>query len=142
MKAIHTYLNFNGQAEEAFNFYKSIFGGEFQTLQRMSDVPKEAGGVSGKEEDYIMHVALPVGKDDMLMASDILESQGQKLVVGNNVSLSVHAESREEADKIYNALSKGGEAVMPMDDMFWGSYYGMCTDKFGINWMVSYDQPK
>lgn len=132
---INPYLNFPGNTEEAFNFYKSVFGGDFTALQRFKDTP-EAGKVADNEKNMIMHVALPVG-NNVLMATDSLESMGQKLNPGNNFYLSVNADSREEADKIFNALSSGGKATMPMADQFWGAYFGMLTDKFGIKWMVS-----
>lgn len=135
---INPYLNFNGQTEEAFNFYRSVFGGEFLTFQRMKDSP---GGNTFpvNEQDRIMHVALPIGKHTVLMASDIFESMGHKLTVGNNYSISVSAESEKEADKIFQGLSSGGSVTMPLEKAFWGSYFGMLTDKFGIQWMVSYD---
>ena len=140
---INPYLNFNGRTEEAFNFYKSVFGGEFQMLQRIKDTP---GGdkAPAHEQNRVMHVALPIGKSTVLMASDIMESMGQTLTMGNNFSISVHTESEKEADQIFNGLANGGKVNMPMEKQFWGSYYGMLTDKFGVQWMVSYDsgQPK
>ncbi|TRW25266.1 VOC family protein [Flavobacterium zepuense] len=147
MKAVNPYLNFPGNAEEAFNHYKSIFGGEFQMLMRYKDIPQgvEMDGcvdMQGKatpkdEENYIMHIALMVG-NSVLMASDVPAAMGG-VNFGNSVTLSVSVESREEADRVFAGLSEGGNPQMPMDDMFWGAYYGMLTDKFGINWMVSYD---
>jgi PhnB protein len=140
---INPYLNFNGQTEQAFNFYKSVFGGEFITLQRMKDTP-EGGNLPAHERDRIMHVALPIGKNTILMASDIMESMGHTLSIGNNFSISVSAESEKEAEKIFNGLAAGGKVTMPLEKAFWGSYFGMLTDKFGVPWMVSYDynQPK
>jgi Uncharacterized protein conserved in bacteria len=135
---INPYLNFNGQAEEAFNFYKSVFGGEFTIIQRMKDTA-EGQKVPAHEQNRIMHVALPIGKNTMLMASDTLESMGHTHSVGNNLSISVSAESEQEANKIFNGLSVGGKAIMPLEKTFWGSYFGMLTDKFGVQWMVSYD---
>ncbi len=137
MKAINPYLNFAGNTEEAFNFYKSVFGGEFLTLQRFKDTP-EAGNVAEKDKDKIMHVSLPIGNGNVLMATDALESMGHKLTVGNNIQISIQAESKEEADKLFNGLSEGGKIELPMQDMFWGDYFGMFTDKFGILWMISY----
>jgi PhnB protein len=137
MALINPYLNFPGTAEEAFNFYKSVFGGEFVMIQRFKDSP-ESGKVKGGDGDKIMHIALPVG-GNVLMATDALESQGFKLSTGNNFHLSVSGGTKEEADKIFNGLSAGGKITMPIADTFWGSYFGMLTDKFGINWMVSYD---
>jgi PhnB protein len=138
MAIINPYLNFNGNTEEAFNFYKSVFGGEFAMLMRFKDT-SEAGKIPPKAADKIMHIALPIGKGNVLMATDALESLGQKLTVGNNFSISVSVESKEEADGIYNKLSAGGKIEMPIGDVFWGAYFGMFADKFGIHWMVSYD---
>jgi PhnB protein len=137
MKAINPYLNFAGNTEEAFNFYKSVFGSEFLTLQRFKDTP-QADNVAEKDKDKIMHVSLPLGNGSVLMATDALESMGHKLTVGNNIQLSIHAESKEEANKLFNGLSAAGKIELPMQDMFWGDYFGMLTDKFGIQWMVSF----
>ena len=139
MATVNPYLNFAGNTEEAFNFYKSVFGGEFLALQRFKDTP-EAGRMPAGDQEKIMHVALPIGNGNILMATDALESMGQNLSVGNNFSLSVNAESKEEADRLYNSLSGGGKATISMEQAFWGAYFGMLTDKFGIQWMVSYDQ--
>jgi PhnB protein len=138
MATINPYLNFPGTAEEAFTFYKSIFGGEFSFIQRFKDSPES--GTIGEFGDKIMHISLPIGKGNVLMATDALESQGFKLVQGNNFHLTVSTETKEEADRIFNALAAGGKITMPIADMFWGAYFGMITDKFGINWMVSYDK--
>jgi PhnB protein len=141
MLKIIPYLNFAGNTEEAFKFYKSVFGGEFAMLQRFKDTP-EAGRVPEKEEEKIMHVSLPVGDGDTLMATDALESMGHKLHVGNNIQLSVEADSKNEVDKMFKGLSAGGEVTMPLADTFWGAYFGMVTDKFGVQWMVSYTKPQ
>jgi PhnB protein len=141
MPTINPYLNFNGTTEEAFNFYRSVFGGEFLMLQRFKDTP-EAGKVSEKERDKIMHVSLPIGKGNILMATDVLESMGQKLEVGNNINLSIETDSEAEADRIFSGLSKGGKVTMPLGKTFWGAYFGMLTDKFGISWMISYTEKK
>ena len=135
---INPYLNFDGRTEEAFNFYKKVFRGEFMTFQRVKDAP---GGkdAPAKEQNRIMHVALPIGSETILMGSDTMESMGHKLIMGNNMSISVNAESEKEADQIFNGLSAGGKVTMPMEKAFWGSYFGMATDKFGVQWMVSYD---
>jgi PhnB protein len=138
MATINTYLNFPGNTEEAFNFYKSVFGGEFQALQRFKDTP-ESGRVPASEQDKIMHVALPIGRHNVLMASDALESMGMKSILGTNFTLSLSTESEAETEKLFNALSKGGKVTMPLDKTFWGAYFGMCVDKFGIQWMVNYD---
>ena len=141
MATLNPYLNFNGNTEEAFNFYKSVFGGQFITLQRFKDTP-EADRVAPADKDKIMHISLPIGKGNILMATDAVESMGHKLTVGNNFSLSISAESEKEADKIFNGLSAGGKVDVPMSKMFWGAYFGMFTDKFGIKWMINYDYPK
>ncbi|MGH2568429.1 MAG: VOC family protein [Bacteroidota bacterium] len=138
MASLNPYLNFPGNTEEAFNFYKSVFGGEFITLQRFKDTP-EAGNIPEKDKNKIMHVALPIGKGNILMATDALESLGQKLTVGNNMYITIEPESREEAERLFNGLSAGGKVEMPLQDMFWGAYYGSFRDRFGIQWMVNYD---
>jgi PhnB protein len=137
MATLNPYLNFNGNTEEAFNFYKSVFGGEFLALQRFKDTPA-AAQIPAEAGEKIMHVALPIGKGNVLMATDALESMGQQLTHGNNFSISINTESQEEADRIFNGLSTGGQVTMPLDKAFWGDYFGMLTDRFGIQWMVSY----
>ncbi len=143
MTTINPYLNFNGNTEEAFNFYKSVFGGEFATVMRFGDIPQSEGNeamkVADNERDKIMHIALPIGNGDVLMATDALESMGQKRTAGNNFSISVNTESKEETEKLFNGLSTGGTVTMPLADSFWGAYFGMCTDKFGIQWLFNYD---
>jgi PhnB protein len=136
MATLNPYLLFNGNAEEAFNSYKDVFGGEFQMLMRFKDTPPEHRG-SEHESNNIMHVALPVGSG-LLMGSDAPEAQ--RVTMGSNFSVSITAESKEEADRIFNQLATGGQAYMPMSNTFWGSYFGMLQDKFQVNWMVSYDQ--
>ncbi len=137
MASIDPYLNFAGNTEDAFNFYKSVFGGEFMILQRFKDVP----GINVAEGDgeKIMHVSLPIGEGNVLMATDALDSMGQKLTVGNNFYISISAASKEEADALFTALSEGGTIEMPLQDTFWGAYFGMFADKFGIQWMVNFD---
>jgi len=142
MTKLNTYLNFAGNTEEAFNFYKSVFGGEFTSVVRFKDMPMEGVSIPKMDENKIMHIGLPVGKDDVLMASDSLESLGQKLNQGNNVYISVHPESKEEADRIFEVLSAGGTIEMPIADQPWGDYYGSFQDKFGVMWMVNYSYPK
>ena len=141
MASVSTYLNFSRNTEEAFHFYKSVFGGEFATLQRFKDTP-EAPKLPANEQDKIMHVALPIGKGQVLMGTDTLESMKQKLTVGNNFYLSLSADSEKEADTLFGKLSTGGKIEMPMQKTFWNSYFGMLKDKFGVQWMVSYDYPK
>ena len=141
MATTNTYLNFNGNCAEAFNFYKSVFGGEFTYIGRFGEMPpSEEFSVSEADKDKVMHVSLPIGSS-VLMGSDNGEHYEASFVKGNNFSVSINAESREEADKLFNGLSVGGQATMPMSDTFWGAYFGMFTDKFGINWMVNYDDP-
>jgi PhnB protein len=140
MVKINLYLNFKDNTEEAFKFYKSIFGGEFTALQRFKDTP-DAAKIAKNDQEKIMHIALPVG-NTILMGTDAPESMGFKLKQGDNFSISVDAESKKEADALFAKLSKGGKSTMPMADMFWGSYFGMLTDKFGVQWMVSYNHTK
>ncbi len=142
MALINPYLNFDGNTEEAFNFYKSVFGGGFSILQRYGDISSQQGfgNVSESDKDKIVHIALPIREENVLMGTDVLESMGNQLTIGNNFSISVHTESKEEAEKIFNGLSEGGQITMPLADTFWGSYFGTCNDKFGIPWKVSYDK--
>ena len=137
-KVINPYLNFDGKTEEAFNFYKQVFGGEFAVFQRIKDAPGSEQSPA-HEQNRIMHVALPIGKQTILMGSDTMESMGHKLAIGNNISISVSADSESEADKIFKGLSSGGKVTMPLEKTFWGSYFGMLIDKFGVHWMVSFD---
>lgn len=133
------YLNFDGQAEEAFNFYKSVFGGEFIGITKMKDVP---GGeqMTPEDQERVMHISLPIGESTLLMASDIIPSMGHSLQVGNNNYISVHPDSREEADRIFNGLSAGGKLEMAMEDQFWGDYFGSFIDRFGICWMINFNK--
>jgi PhnB protein len=141
MATINPYLSFMGNTEEAFNFYKSVFGGEFTGIQRFKDIP-EGDKMSAEDQEKIMHVALPIGGGNVLMGTDTLESMGHSLTVGTNISLSISADSKEEAEQIFNGLSEGGKVEMPLADAFWGAYFGMFADKFGVQWMVNYDYPK
>jgi PhnB protein len=146
MAKINPYINFNGNTEEAFGFYKSVFGGEFMAVMRWKDMPKsedcEEMKLAESEFDRIMHISLPIGKENVLMGSDAIESMPQKLIEGNNFSISLNTESKEETEKLFGGLSEGGTVTMPLDDTFWGSYFGMCVDKFGIQWLFNYDYPK
>ena len=139
MKTVNPYLNFNGNTEEAFNFYKSVFGGEFTSLQRFKDTP-EGAKLSPDDQQKIMHVALPIGKGNVLMATDAIESMGHKLTAGNNFHISISPDSEDETTKLFNGLSAGGKVTTPLQKMFWGATFGMFIDKFGIQWMVNYDQ--
>jgi PhnB protein len=136
------YLTFNGNCEEAFNHYRSVFGGQFGYIGRFKDMPPGPDGkqVPPEQGDKIMHVSLPISAETALMGSDSSPEYGQATNVGNNFSISVNAFSQAEADRVYNGLADGGQAVMPMEKTFWGSYFGMCTDRFGIQWMVSWDE--
>ena len=140
MASVNIYLNFDGNCEEAFNFYKSVFGGEFPYLGRFKDMPpqEDGKGMEGIDGNRIMHVSLPISKETMLMGSDTGGEWASNFKQGNNFSISVNADSKEEADRIFNALASGGQVTMPMNNTFWGDYFGMLTDKFGINWMMSY----
>lgn len=136
---LNPYLNFDGNAEEAFLFYKSVFGGEFAGgIMKMSTAPGTEN-LPEEEKNRVMHVSLPIGREQTLMASDIVPSMGHKLTQGNNVYLSLHPDNKEEADTLFNALSEGGTIEMPMADQFWGDYFGSLVDKFGIGWMVNYN---
>ena len=137
MISINPYLNLAGNTEEAFNFYKSVFGGEFISLQRFKET-SEAAKLPSEDPDK-MHVSLSLGNQTILMGTDAIESMGHSLSVGNNFSLSVNTDSEQEAEKIFNGLSAGGEITMPLQKTFWGAYFGMLKDKFGIQWMVSYE---
>ncbi len=140
MATVNPYITFNGNCEEAFNFYKSVFGGEFPYLGRFKDMPPMEGQeVPAGEGEKIMHVSLPISKETILMGSDTSEAFGQKANPGDNIAISINTDSQEEAEKLFNGLSKGGKVSMPLEKTFWGAYFGMFTDKFGINWMVNYD---
>lgn len=135
---VNPYLNFDGNAEEAFLFYKSIFGGEFTAHVKMTNAPNTER-LSEEEKNRTMHISLPIGGGTVLMASDILPSAGHQLNAGNNNYISLHPTSREKADRLFNGLSAGGKIEMPMEDQFWGDYFGAFTDKFGVMWMVNYN---
>jgi PhnB protein len=139
---LHSYLNFAGNAQEAFDFYKSVFGGEFSSVVRFKEFPMEGVAISEEDGEKLMHIGLPIGEDNLLMASDVLESLGQRLVQGNNVYVSVHPTSREDAGRIFTALSEGAEIEMPIADQAWGDFYGSLKDKFGVQWMVNYSPPR
>lgn len=136
--ALNTYLTFDGNCREAFEFYRSVFGGEFTELQTFGDGPPDMP-VSEDEKNRVMHVALPVGSS-VLMGSDS-SSFGPPLAVGNNFSLSIAVESRERCDELFAKLSSGGAVIMPLQETFWGAYFGQWTDRFGVNWMVNYTLP-
>jgi PhnB protein len=142
MATINSYLTFDGNCEEAFNFYKSVFGGQFPMVGRFGDMPP-AEGMPPLPEDAknrIMHITLPISEETILMGSDTMPGVHEHKI-GNNISLSINTNSREEAERVFHGLSEGGNVTMPLSDTFWGAYFGMWTDKFGINWMVNYDDP-
>jgi len=138
---LNVYLNFNGNTETAINFYRSVFGGELVDLMRWKEMPG-AEGVSTENGEKIMHVTLSVGDNLVLHASDVLESMGRKLVVGNNFSLMLEPASKDEADRYFKQLSVNGKIDTPMQDMFWGDYYGDLTDQFGVQWMINFTYPR
>jgi len=142
MTAFNPYLNFDGNAEEAFDFYKSVFGGEFASVIRFKDMPMPGVSIPREEADKIMHIGLPLGKDQMLMGSDVLESLGQRLTQGNNVYISVHPDSKQEADRLFTALSEGAQIEMAIAMQPWGDYWGSLRDRFGVLWMVNYHEEK
>jgi PhnB protein len=141
MAQVNPYLIFNGNCEEAFLFYQSVFGGEFPFFGKFKDMPVEdgCGEVSEADANRVMHVSLPISKETILMGSDSNQQSGD-VKTGNNFHISINAESRAEADKLFNGLSAGGQVYMPMDKTFWGAYFGMFVDKFGIHWMVNFDE--
>ncbi len=135
---VHPYLNFDGQAEEAFDFYKSVFGGEFMSHMKMKDAP-DSGNLSKEDQNRTMYISLPIAKDTILMASDVIESSGHGLETGNNMHIMLSPTTKEEADRLFEELSKGGDIEMHLEEQFWGDYYGSFTDRFGIKWMVSFN---
>ena len=139
MALINPHINFNGNAEEAFNFYKSVFGGEFAKIMRFKDLASAEFPVAENEANKIMHIALPIGKN-VLMANDVPEVLGRTNENENRSKIAISAESKDEADKLFNGLSAGGQIEMPIADSPWGSYFGMVDDKFGVQWMVSFDK--
>jgi PhnB protein len=140
MAHINPYVHFNGNAEEAFTFYKSVFGGEFAKIMRYKDLSSAEFPVAENDANRLMHIALPIGKSSVLMGSDVLEIMGQVTENDNRNTISINAESREEADKLFNGLSTGGKIEMPITDGPFGSYFGMFADKYGVEWMVNFDQ--
>ena len=140
MAGINPYLTFNGNTEEVFNFYKSIFGGEFAAVMHYGDAPGcDEMPIAETDKDKIMHIALPIG-DSVLMASDAIKTNGQELREADNFSIAVSPDSKDEADRIFGGLANGGTVEMPLADAFWGDYFGMLRDRFGIQWMVSYNE--
>lgn len=141
MARVNTYLNFAGETEEAFNFYKSIFKGEFEgEITRFSSIPEQEGQarIKREEQNLIMHICLPILGVHRLMGTDAPESIGFKVQKGNNISISLEPDTREETERIFNDLAEGGEIEMSIQPMFWGDYFGSCVDKYGVRWMLSY----
>lgn len=135
--SLNPYLTFDGNCGEAFDFYKSVFGGDFAMRSTFADGPPEMG-VKEEEQDRIMHVSLPVG-DSMLMGSDTASGHGGPFIEGTNFSITYNPKSKEDADAIFGKLKNGGDEIMGMQETFWGAYFGMCKDRFGIQWMVNFD---
>ena len=138
MIGAYPYLMFDGKAEEAFQFYRSVFGGEFEVLVRFKDMGGGPPGASPAEMERVAHVSLPLGNGYLLMASDNMPSMGHKLAVGNNFNISIAPENGAEAARLFNGLSAGGTVQMPMQQTEWAEKFGTCTDRFGVQWMVSY----
>jgi PhnB protein len=139
MAHINPHINFNGNAEDAFTFYKSVFGGEFTKIIRFKDLASSGFPVSEKEKNKIMHIALPIGKSSMLMANDVPEAMGRTNENENRSKIVISAESKEKADRLFNELSVGGQIEGPIGDSHWGSYFGCFRDKYGIEWIVEFD---
>ncbi|HKO77197.1 MAG TPA: VOC family protein [Flavobacterium sp.] len=137
MALINPHVNFNGNAEEAFNFYKSVFGGEFKRIVRFKDISNADYPVPEKEANKIMHIALSIGQN-FLMGNDVPEIMGRVNENENRSKICIMVESREEADKLFNGLSEGGNIEVPIEDSPWGSYFGMFRDKYGIEWMIDF----
>jgi PhnB protein len=139
MARVNTYLNFQGQAEEALAFYAKAFGTEVAALSRYSDMPAAGPGeLAADERNLVMHAVLPILGGHVLMATDMLRSMGQETRIGNNTTLCLDVDSREEADRLYGALAEGGSEASPLADMPWGTYWGVVLDRYGIRWMVNY----
>ncbi len=139
---IHPYLSFSNTTEEAFRFYEKALGGKLTEFHRFGSMPQQDGfALTPEQKNRVMHVGLGLPDGQMIMASDMLEGMGPVRVEGNNISISVHPDSRAEADRVFGALAQGGTVTMPIADQFWGDYFGSLTDRFGINWMVNYSDP-
>ena len=139
MRAINPWINFNGNAEEAFNFYRSVFGGEFTKIVRFKDLASDEFPIPESEADKIMHIALPISKNNVLRANDVPEFMGRVSENENRSKIAIAAESREEADQLFNGLSAGGDVEGPIGDSPWGTYAGMFRDKYGIEWIIEFD---
>lgn len=138
MKTAHPYLNFPGDTEAAFEFYRSVFGGDFAAVVRFKDIGGEAMGIPEHELDKIAHIALPLGEGIMLMGTDVLESQAMSLIQGDNFYICLEPDGAEEAETLFNALATNGKVEMPLQTTDWAEAFGTCMDSFGIQWMISY----
>lgn len=138
MATINPYLNFNGNTEDAFNFYKSVFGGEFLSILRFKETP-DGKYLSESNREKIKHISLPIGQEYILIGTDTLEYKEESQIEENHYYISIQADSKEDAARIYKELSSGGKIEMPIQDTFWNAFFGMFTDKFGIRWMINYD---
>jgi PhnB protein len=140
MAKVSIYLNFLGNTEDAFNFYKKVFQTEFTSpIMRLNEAPPQPGApkLSDKDANSVMHVALPILGGTVIMGTDMLESMGHTLKIGNNVTINLEPDTRAETERLFKELSAGGSDIMPLADMFWGSYWGTCQDKYGIRWMFN-----
>lgn len=138
MATINTYLIFDGKAEQAFQFYKSVLGGEFTEFRRMDNIPDNPYPLTDAEKNRLVHVALPIGQHNFLMGSDIIPSAGHQVVTGSNVQVSLNVDSEQEARDLFNGLSANGDVEMPLENTFWGALFGSFTDQFGVKWMINY----
>lgn len=143
MTTVNIYLTFNGNCEDAFNFYSSMFGKDFESMSRYSDMPSQDGmpPIPDEHRNRIMHVALPISDETVLMGSDTGGAWAGDYKAGNNFSISISTDTMAEADRIFAELSAGGKVTMPLNKTFWGSYFGMVNDQFGIQWMVNHNLP-
>ncbi len=143
MAILNVYLYFNGNCEKAFDFYKSVFGGEYQYIGRYMDISqKDRQNFPNCSDEQIMHVALPISKETVLMGADLIDSNVETTKLRNGFSLHVSTDNRDEATHLFNTLAERGHVIVPIADQFWGSYYGLCTDKFGISWKINFDLSK
>lgn len=142
MAKVSTYLNFAHHTEEAFQFYRSVFGGDFRGgIMRFGDMPPHPGAptLSEADQNLVMHIELPILGGHVLMGTDAPESMGFKVIAGNNVHINLETDSREQTEQLFTALSAGGTVTQPLQDMFWGAYFGSCTDRYGVQWMFNCD---
>lgn len=139
MTTVNVYLTFDGNCREAFDFYRSVFGGEFSSAETFGEIPPEVEipPMSDEQKKKIMHISLPISKETIIMGSDTGGNWAPDLKVGNNFSISVNTKDKAETTRVFNALAEGGNITMPLNETFWNAYFGMLTDKFGINWMVN-----